>query len=227
MPVAACHDEHPRLHALHDGRRARNVLASPVNLMTPTGVADDLVANMNIPLDHATPLEVDPTPRRRRETTPNIFPRRSSTPAARASSAPDLTVTGPPRRGGTPSAGCRPSRALALRRSAEDPRATPRAPSPAPPPSRTRRALLGAHPSAASPRPTRPSASAAGWASPTSLRRCRAARSPATARALRRQPDACLARPADPQPRLGLRRAVAAPRAGRRPRDPVPPTSPR
>lgn len=53
---------------------ARNVLASPVNPSTPDeGIVDNLVINMNIPLDHQTPLNVTPYPLGTGETQPNIF----------------------------------------------------------------------------------------------------------------------------------------------------------
>lgn len=53
---------------------ARNILASPVNPMTPDeGVVDHIVIPMNIPLDHATPLEVEPYPLGTGETQPNVF----------------------------------------------------------------------------------------------------------------------------------------------------------
>ncbi len=52
---------------------ARNVLASPVAPGTTMGIVDDLVVNMNVPLDHVTPLEVEAYPLAGTETTPNVF----------------------------------------------------------------------------------------------------------------------------------------------------------
>jgi len=80
---------------------ARNVLASPVNPMTPTeGVVDGLVVNMDIPLDHVTPLEVDAYPVAMGETTPNVFHASAFIDLGGEGviPRPELTVTG--RRGG-------------------------------------------------------------------------------------------------------------------------------
>ncbi len=77
---------------------ARNVLASPVNPMTPTeGVVDNLVINMNVPLDHVTPLEVEPYPVAMGETTPNVFPASAFIDLKRGEGViprPGTTVTG-------------------------------------------------------------------------------------------------------------------------------------
>ncbi len=53
---------------------ARGVLASPVNPMTPDeGVVDHVIINMDIPLDHETPLEVEAYPLPAGQTQPSNF----------------------------------------------------------------------------------------------------------------------------------------------------------
>jgi len=101
VPVAGMPTMSTRVFTPYMMGVARNVLASPVNPMTPDeGVVDDLVVNMNIPLDHATPLMVDPYPLGTGETTPNVFHASVFIDLGGEGviPRPDLTVTG--RRGG-------------------------------------------------------------------------------------------------------------------------------
>lgn len=76
---------------------ARGVLASPVNPMTPTeGVVDNVVINMNIPLDHETPLEVESYMLPSGQTQPNVFHASAFIDLGGEGviPRPDLTVTG-------------------------------------------------------------------------------------------------------------------------------------
>lgn len=76
---------------------ARGVLASPVNPMTPTeGVVDHVVIDMNIPLDHETPLEVESYPLPAGQTQPNVFNASAFIDLGGEGviPRPDLTVTG-------------------------------------------------------------------------------------------------------------------------------------
>ena len=76
---------------------ARGILASPVNPMTPNeGVVDHIVIDMNIALDHETPLEVSAYPVAPGMTQPNIFHASAFVDLGGEGviPRPDLTVTG-------------------------------------------------------------------------------------------------------------------------------------